>query len=272
MSSRETLTESMRRYSNIVTEAEQLNENLFRIIDELWSMMRKTKNADNIGKSSLRQHENIQDLVNSFTKELGDDPNKWAGKMEVYFAKIHEKTKQQVVDLSRRFDHGDPARKYDPETQERGANMRADAVIRQFEPEWKKLVEATREYAQDPYSIEPQKDLSKIARDILEKIREERPAAPSLPANHLEAVYEAIMLTKEENFFPYDALKVFGVIMAQITLIITGMVTLQVDHDRKFRREQEAGRERYLRDQGRSQGRQDQDFYGPDDDDDPYRY
>ncbi len=272
MTKRESLTESMRRYSNIVNEAEQLNENLFRIIDKLLRRMRQTKNADNIGKSSLRQHENIQDLVNSFTRELGDDPDQWAGKMEAYFAKIHEKTKQQVFDRSTKYTHGDPARKYDPETQTRGANMRADAVIRQFEPEWNQLVEATRKYAQDPYSIEPQKHLSKIARDILEKIKEERPAAPSLPANHLEAVYEAIMLTKEENFFPYDALKVFGVIMAQITLLITGMVTLQVDHDRKREREREAGRERYLRNQGISQGRRDQDFYGPDDDDDPYRY
>jgi hypothetical protein len=276
MSKRESLTESMRRLSNIVNEAEQLNEDprkwaadtiqgagktaagvLGKTAGEFAANRLKAKRDKQVSNSSRRQHENLEALTNSFTRELGEDPAQWAGKLKDYFADLREKIEIYVYkrDLKHTSMYAFPS----PEA---SAHSHMEAVMGAFDKDFDRLVKACRQYARDPYSVEPQKHLSKTARDILEKVTKERPAAPTLPANHLNAVYEALAITKDKNFVPTGALKVLGVIM----LAFSSIVALQIEDDIRREREREARRERYLRNQAISQGRKDQDFYGSDDD------
>ena len=250
MTKRETLTESMRRLSNIVNEAELVNE--IDIRDILTNPRKAAKNAasdvgSSVGKalrdkqlskrdkqvsnSSLRQHENLQDLVNSFTRELGDDPNQWAGKLDAYFEDLREPTAEKIRKLELKYNSI-----YSFPSREAAARNYTTAVMGKFDKELGQLVEACREYARDPYSVEPQKHLSKTARNVLEKIKRERPAAPTLPANHLNAVYKELAKAKDANFVPTEALKVLGWLM----LVFFSMVMLGINDDMRRERDRKA--------------------------------
>jgi len=221
--SRETLTESMRRYSNIVTEAEQLDEGPVSAAFKLFAKaLGKNKQ---VGKSSLRQHENLQVLVNSFTRELGDDPSQWAGKLDAYFEDLREPTAEKIRKLELKYNSI-----YSFPSREAAARNYTTAVMGKFDKELGQLVEACRVYARDPYSVEPQKHLSKTARNVLEKVRRE---APTLPADHLNAVYKALAKAKDANFVPTETLKVLGWLM----LVLTGMVFLRIHDDMRRERD-----------------------------------
>ena len=212
MTKRETLTESMRRYSNIVTEAEQLNEiNLLKLARSFFKMMKKTGREKQVANSTVRQLENIEDLANSFARELGDDPDQWAGKIDDYFRYIHTATKQIVRDKSAAFNHS--------VGQELGTNERVKLIMGRFNLEFKELVEATARYARDPYDIEPKTLFTKTAKRILEKIRREIPTAQSSPANHLEAVYKELMLEKEAKLLPTRVKRYLAGLMAFLAFV-----------------------------------------------------
>jgi len=262
MTKKETLTESMRRLSDIVNEAEQLNEIDFNPREILkrgatavgkkageWTANRlKAKRDKQVSSSSLRQHENLQALTKSFTRELGEDHSQWPGKLQAYFEKERIKLESRIYNMERKSNSI-----YSFPSQDGAAKMHKDAVMAKFDREVDKLLNACIEYARDPYSVEPQKHLSKAARNILEKVTVERPAAPTLPANHLNAVYEALAITTDKNFVPTGALQVLGFIM----MIFTSVFMLQINDNSRREREKEEGRRRAERLQAIEQGARD---------------
>lgn len=233
MTKKESLTESMRRLSNIVTEAEQLNEDgpkefvakqagsalgpFAKMLGRFFARHSKAADQRRVAGSTVRQLENIQYLAKSFERALGDDPRSWSGKIDDYFHDIHMKTKQTVVDKSAAFDHGIG--------QELGTNERVKLIMGRFNLEFKELVEATAEYALDRYSIEPRSQLSKTAKRILEKIRRERHLVQVRPANHLEAVYKELMLDKEATLLPTRVKRYLAFLMAFFAFVVFAEAT-----------------------------------------------
>jgi len=240
--SKETLTESMRRLSNIVNEAEQVNE-----LDILTNPRKAMKGAAErvggvfgrilarhfraadqrrVANSPVRQLENIEYLANSFARELGDDPDQWVGKIRDYFADIHTTTKQIVVDKSAAFDHG--------VGQKLGTDERVKKIMGQFNLEFEELVENTARYAQDRYSIDPKTLYSRTKKRILENIRREVPSARSSSANHLEAVYKELMLDKEATLLPSRVKRYLAMLM-----VLLGILVYAEANKDKFDAEQE---------------------------------
>jgi len=90
MTKKESLTESMRRLSNIVTEAEQLNEDgpkefvakqagsvlgpFAKILGGFFARHFKAADQRRVAGSTVRQYENIQYLAKSFERALGMIP------------------------------------------------------------------------------------------------------------------------------------------------------------------------------------------------------
>jgi len=229
MTKRETLTESMRRYSNIVNEAEQLDElNPFKVAADaisfgkkgLRTVADKMKNKGRkkqVANSPVRQLENIEYTAKSFERALGDDPNQWVGKIDDYFREVHTETKQIVIDRSAAFDHG--------VGQEFGTDERVKLIMGRFNLEFKELVEDTARYARDPYSINPKTLYNKTKKRILEKIRTEIPTARSSPANHLKTVYRELMLDKESNLLPTRVKRYLAALMAFLAFVIYAEAT-----------------------------------------------
>jgi len=233
--SRESLAESMRRYSNIVTEAEQLDERtaLLNLAKSFFKMMKNKGREKQVANSPVRQLENIQDLANSFARELGDDPDQWAGKIDDYFRDIHTATKQTVRDKSAAFDHS--------VGQELGTNERVKRIMGRFNLEFEQLVENTARYARDPYSVAPKILFTKTAKRILEKVRREMPTAQSSSANHLEAVYKELMLEKEAKLLPTRVKRWLAALMAFFGFVVYAEVTgpsndeLEAEREKKRR-------------------------------------
>ena len=233
MTKKESLTESMRRLSNIVTEAEQLNEEgpkefvakqagsalgpFAKILGGFFARHFKAADQRRVAGSTVRQYENIQYLAKSFERALGDDPNQWADKIDDYFKNIHITTRQTVVDKSAAFDHG--------VGQKLGTDERVKKIMGQFNAEFAELVEACKEYALDRYSIEPRSQLSKTSKRILEKIRSERHVVQVRPANYLEAVYKELMLDIEATLLPKRVKRYLAFLMAFFGFVAYAEVT-----------------------------------------------
>jgi len=214
---RETLTENMRRLSNIVNEAEQLNEDglkdfvatkaaaalspVSKTLGRFFARHFKAADQRRVAGSTVRQLENIEDLANSLARELGDDPSQWAGKLDNYFAELRQPTVDKIYDKNL-----DQMSGYSAPSPEAAANRRMNLVMRQFDEELDELVKVTARYAQDPYDEILKsifyKTATKTAKSVLEKIRRETPAARSLPANHLKALYQELAITKDDQVFP----------------------------------------------------------------------
>lgn len=214
---RETLTESMRRLSNIVNEAEQLNEvdikdlitkgiqggaeGAASVLGRFFARHFRAADQRRVAGSTVRQYENIQDLANSLARELGDDYSQWAGKLDDYFAELRQPTVDKIYDknLDRMSGYSFPS-------PEQAAHRRMNLVMRQFDEELDQLVKVTAKYAEDPYDVEIKANFSstatKTAKSVLEKIRMERPAARFLPANHLKALYQEMANIKDNQVTP----------------------------------------------------------------------
>ena len=224
MTKRETLTENMRRLSNIVNEAEQLDEvdikdlitkgiqggaegaasvlgRFFARHFKAADQRRVAADQRRVAGSTVRQLENIQDLANSLARELGDDPSQWAGKLDNYFAELRQGTVDKIYD--RNFDQMSG---YAFPSPDQAAHRRMNLVMRQFDKELDELVKVTARYAQDPYDEILKsifyKTATKTAKSVLEKIRRETPSARHLPANHLKALYQEMANIKDNQVTP----------------------------------------------------------------------
>lgn len=225
MTKRETLTENMRRLSNIVNEAEQLDEaRLLRLVRNFIKMMKKKGREKQVANSTVRQYENIQDLANSLARELGDDPSQWAGKLDNYFAELRQPTVDKIYDRNL-----DQMSGYSFPSPEQAAHRRMNLVMRQFDEELDQLVKVTAKYAKDPYDVEIKANFSstatKTAKSVLEKIRRETPAARHLPANHLKALYQELAITKDDQVFPRRVRKYLAGLVAFLAFAVYADVT-----------------------------------------------
>jgi len=228
MSKKETLTESMRRLSNIVNEAEQVNEldilrnprkagkdaaeQLGGVFGRILKRHFRAADQRRVANSTVRQLENIEYLANSFARELGNDPDQWVGKINDYFADIHTQTRQIVVDKSAAFDHG--------VGQQLGTDERVKKIMGEFNLEFEELVENTARYAKDRYSIDPKTLYSRTKKRILETIRREVPSARSSSANHLETVYAELMLDKEATLLPKRVKRYLAALMVLLGILV----------------------------------------------------
>lgn len=229
MTKKETLTESMRRLSNIVDEAEQVNEldfNPRKIAKDAAGALgslaaniikRHFKAAEKrrVAGSTIRQYENIQDLAKSLARELGDDPKQWSGQLNDYFAGL----RQGVIDEIYQSNLAKGDYRYPDH-----AHRRMNLVMDKFDDELKEIVKVTARYAQDPYDVEMKafftRTATRTAKSVLEKIRNERPAARTLPANHLTALYKDLAKKIDDNVFQDIVKKFLLGFMAFVTLAV----------------------------------------------------
>lgn len=237
MTTKETLTENMRRLSNIVNEAEQVNELDFNprqiardAAGALGSALAKyfkrhfdAADAKKLANSTVRQYENIQDLANSLERLLGKDPSQWAGKLDDYFKELRQITVDKLYDTNWSKSTSDFA-----SDRHRFAHRRMNFVMDKFDKEFNDLIEATATYVQKPYNVEPKAifvvgdtvTITNTAKRILEKIRIERPAARSLPANHLEAVYKDLADAKDAEVLTNRVKKFLAGAMAFVAFAV----------------------------------------------------
>lgn len=237
MSKRESLTESMRRLSNIVNEAEQLSEvdikgavadvagKVAGVAGGLARDVNKAMRNRQVRNSSVRWHENIEDLAISFRRELGNDPSQWAGKLKDYFADLRQGTVNKI------FDKNYEKSTYDWHPHRKSfAHRRMNFVMRQFDEELDQLVEACAKYAQDRYSVEPKNALTKTARGVIEKVRREMPYPISKykdtlgihPRDYLIALYQDLADATDARVLPNRIKKFLAGLMAYFALAALG--------------------------------------------------
>jgi hypothetical protein len=240
MSSKETLTENMRRLSNIVNEAEQLNEDLrdkigggiqkagktaAGVAGDLARNVNKAMRNKQVRNSSVRWHENIEDLAISFRRELGEDPDQWAGKLKDYFAGLRQGTVNKI------FDKNYQKSTYDWHPHRKSfAHRRMNFVMGQFDEELDQLVKACAKYAQDRYSVEPKNALTKTARGVIEKVKKEMPYPISKykdtlgihPRDYLIALYQNLADATDARVLPNRIKKFLAGLMAYFALAALG--------------------------------------------------
>ena len=155
MTKRETLTESMRRYSNIVTEAEQLNE--LNWLRPLLRMLRGGSRAGPQGKiggrvSTRHQLSDIDDLAKHFEREFGENPNKWHQVADLYFDRFKS---DELANMSR----SGPSSQFRPQK-----------TIETWEKSFGNLIDAAAKVKRDPNDINLN-EVSKLGKEVLSQLK-----------------------------------------------------------------------------------------------------
>ena len=208
MSKRETLTESMRRYSNIVTEAEQLDEGIGAVLRAIRRLFAKPK-------STVLQIDDINQFAKNLEKTLGEDPQQWEGTVKQYFAGLRQEAKdwltyrgKKLASTGRAYPKPQPGSKevygdYEKpgtgwEDDEWFGSYYAYRTLDRQEEVLKNLVQAAARVKQDPTDLNINK-VNDIALDALEEVRKSKPAVPFTDAKkHLEAVYMELVDAQDE--------------------------------------------------------------------------
>lgn len=151
--SRESLTESMRRYANIVTEAEQLNENWLRWIGRLLAGGTELGDVGKVGGqvSTRLQLSDIDRAAKHFKMALGTDPDKWDKVADIYFDQFKSSEFAKL--------HAD-----------RRGNFKPTQTIDRFEKNFKQLIDAAARVARDPNDVNT-KQWSKLSLQVLSQMR-----------------------------------------------------------------------------------------------------
>ena len=206
MSKRETLTESMRRYSNIVTEAEQLDENIFRFILKMLS-----KGARHSSQGRL---DDVNAIARSFRSELGNDPDEWADKVKFYFDDLRQETKPGLIDKFGDQGNIGPGKKI-------LANQQLDRVDRELT----QLANALARFSRDPYDLDVSRDISKSAAKAMAELRTIPGASAS---DDLKKLYQQMVDLKKQNRIVDVARNFFALYMTILAMAVAASMT--VDH------------------------------------------
>lgn len=155
--SRESLTESMRRYANIVTEAEQLNENWLRWISRLLAGGTELGDVGKVGSrvSTRLQLSDIDNLAKRLEKALGTNPDRWQEVADLYFDQLKS---DEFAKL-----YGDRLQ------------IRTDHIINKFEKNFEQLINAAADVARDPNDVNT-KQWTKLSLQVLSQMRKSAPA------------------------------------------------------------------------------------------------
>jgi len=205
--SKESLTESMRRLSNVVTEAEQLDEALgiFRIIQR---MLKGAKH------SSQGRLDDVNAIARSLRSELGNDPDEWADKIKFYFDDLRQATKPGLVDKFKDQGTISPAAKH-----------MAGEQLDRVDNELSQLADAVARFSRDPYDLDVSRDISKSAARAMSELRTIPGASAS---DDLQKLFQEMVNLKKPNRIVDVARNFFILYMTILAMAVAASMT--VDH------------------------------------------
>lgn len=202
---KESLTESMRRYSNIVNEAEQLDEGIFSLIQRMIKGGRH---------SSQGRLDDVNAIARSFRSELGNDPDDWADKVKFYFDDLRQATEPGLIDK-----FGDQI-EVGP-----GKKILAREQLDRVDQELSQLADAVARFSRDPYDLDVSRDISKSAAKAMAELRTIPGASAS---DDLKKLYQQMVDLKKPNRIVDVARNFFILYMTIMAMAVAASMT--VDH------------------------------------------
>ena len=188
----------MRRYSNVVTEAEQLDEGIGAVLRFIRRLFAKAKDTD-------LQVDDINKFTVSLEKTLGDNPQQWEAIVDQHFKGLRQEAKdwltyrgKKLQSTDRNYPKPQPGKEVYGDYEKPGTGFEDDELFGSYyayrtldrqEEVLKNLVRAAAKVSQDPTDLNIRK-VNAHALDALEAVRKSEPATPLIAhKRHLEAVY-----------------------------------------------------------------------------------
>jgi len=209
MSKQETLTESMRRYANIVTEAEQINENWLRA---LFRIMSGGTEAGHMGKiagrvSTRLELSDIDHLTKQLKRALSRNPDKWQEVADLYFDQLKSDEFAKLL--------GDPMA------------TRPAAVIERFEKNFKQLIDAAANVARDPNDVNT-KQWTRLSLQVLSQMRE---SASGNTRKYLDDLFKELLASEADVTNTRWAAGMLAGLLASVPVLYVADVSLNAAAD-----------------------------------------